>query len=93
MKKELKGVKELKGKADNRLRVMCGRLSPRSSLVLVIISLTVFAVLAVYMAISAIGYGQKPELKIEHIEGLQIPQSKNDSINQLKIRNHDQFNK
>ena len=76
-------------RADNRLRMMCDRLSPRRRFVLVIISLILFAVTAVYMAIGSIYFAHRPELNIEHIEGLKLPRANNDSINNLIIRNHD----
>jgi len=76
---------------ENRLRVMCDGLSPKIRLVVVIASLTVFAVMAVYMAISAIRFGQRPELNIQHIEGLKLPRANKDSINHLKNNHHDEF--
>ena len=76
-------------KADNRLRTMCDGLSPKKRLVVVISSLIVFAVMAVYMAVSSVYGINNPKLKIEHIEGLKLHK---DSINQLKSRNYDEHN-
>ena len=78
------------GYAKNRLRTMCDGLSPRKRLVAVIISLTVFAVMAVYMAVSSMYYRQRPELNIRHIEGIKLQRANNDSIHHLKFRNHDE---
>jgi hypothetical protein len=75
----------------NRLRAMCDGLSPKKRFVVVISSLIVFAMMAVYMAISSIYFLQRPELDIEHIEGLKLPRANNDSINILKFSNHDQY--
>jgi hypothetical protein len=80
-------------KTDNRLRTLCNRLSPQKSLVVVISSLIVFAVMAVYMAIDAVNFGQKPELEIKHIDGLKLPRVNNDSINTLKFSDYDRYEK
>ena len=84
-------TREIGKKVENRLRNMCDGLSPKMRLVVVIGSLMVFAVMAVYMAISAIHFGQKPEIKIQHIEGLKLPRANKDSIHIVKFRNHDKF--
>jgi hypothetical protein len=76
-------------KADNRLHAICDGLSPKKRLVVVITSLIVFAVMAVYMAISSINYGQKSEMNIQHIEGLKIQRANDGSINNLKIEEDD----
>ena len=76
-------------KANNRLRTMCDGLSPRNRLVVVIISLGVFAVMAIYMVISSIIFAQGPEMNIQHIEGLKIQRANDDSINLLKIEDDD----
>jgi hypothetical protein len=75
----------------NRLRTMCDRLSPQKRFVVVISSLIVFAMMAIYMAISSIYFLQRPELEIKHIEGLKLPRANNDSINTLKFSKHDQY--
>jgi hypothetical protein len=57
----------------------------------VAVSLIAFAVLAVYMAISAVYGTGRAELNIEHIEGVKLQRSTKDSINLLKIEHHDDF--
>jgi len=79
---------EIKKKTDNRLREICEGLSHRKRVVLVIAALILFAVTAVYMAVSSICFEQKHELNIKHIEGLKLNYD-SDSINILKIRNYD----
>jgi len=78
-------------KVNNKLHALCDSLSPRKRLIFVFTSLTVFAVLAVYMAVSSIFFAQRPELNIEHIEGLKLQRTNNDSINNLKFKNYDKF--
>ena len=82
-------IKRTGKKADNRLRALCDGLSPEKRLVVVITALIVFAVMAVYMAVGSICFAQRPELNIRHIEGLDHKRVKNDSINRLNIKNHD----
>ena len=84
-------IKETGEKADNRLRRACDGLSPQRRLVVVISSLTAFAVMAVYMAVSSV-YGMgSPEIEVEHIRQIKFnpPVMCHDSMNHLKINNDD----
>ena len=72
---------------ESRLRMMCDRLSPQTRLVAVIISLMVFAVMAIYMAVSSVYGHHRTEPDIQHIKGLDL-KMKNDSINTLKIKDY-----
>jgi hypothetical protein len=76
-------------KWENRLRAKCDSLSTKKRFVLVISSLIVFTVMAVYMAVSSVFGNDKPEMTIKHIEGLKLQRANNDSINILKFSNHD----
>ena len=84
-------IKETGEKADDRLRRMCDRLSPKKRIVVVIASLTAFAVIAVYMAISSFYGVGSPEIEMEHIRQIKFnPQGMyQDSINHFKINNDD----
>jgi hypothetical protein len=78
-------------KANNRLRSACDGLSPKKRLVVVIFLFVVFAVLAVYMAIDAINFGDKSRrlLEVEHIKQLELPKPKDESMHLYKLNSHD----
>ncbi|MDR1172856.1 MAG: TraL conjugative transposon family protein [Bacteroidales bacterium] len=80
---------EIRENADNRLRSMCDRLSPERRFAAVVAALSVFAVLAVYTAVGSIFYMERPEIDMEHMQGLKLRQvdNDNDSINALKFKN------
>jgi hypothetical protein len=88
-KKESGETEKIMEIGENRLRTMCDGLSPKKRLVVVISSLIVFAVMAVYMAVSSIYFSQRPELEIEHIERLKLPRSENEKFNPLFFDSHD----
>ena len=74
---------------DNCLRRMCDGISPQKRVVVVIISLLVFAVMTVYMAVNSIFGASNPILNVEHIKKLNLPHSGNESINTLIFDNYD----
>ena len=83
---------EIGKKADNRLRMMCDRLSPKKRLFVVIVSLVLFAAIAVYMAVSSVYGINRTELTVEHIEGLKLQRINNDTVNTnniFKIKDYD----
>jgi len=84
-------IKETGEKANDRLHSMCDGLSPKIRLFLVIASLTVFAALAVYMAVSSVYRADKSGIEVEHIRQLKLnqPGMHTDSINVLKIKEYD----
>ena len=84
-------IKETGEKADDRLRRMCDGLSPRVRLIAVMASLTVFAAIAVYMAVSSVYGMDRKDVEIEHIRQVRFnpPGMYHDSINHLKIKNDD----
>jgi hypothetical protein len=84
----MKNIVEKVEKADNKLRTMCDGLSLRARLVTVIVSLTVFAALAIYMAVYSVYGANVPEPDIQHIRGVEL-KMKNDSINNFKLRDYD----
>ena len=75
----------------NRLRAMCDGLSPQKRFVVVMTLLTIFAAMAIYMAVSAVYSAERPEIEMEHIKQVKFnhPSMYKDSINALKIKEYD----
>lgn len=66
--------------ASERLRYLCGRISPDMRVVIIVTMLLFFAGLSVYMTVSSIyhiGKQDGRQLEIERVEGLRM---RNDSI-------------
>ena len=66
--------------ADERLRRLCGRITPDQRVAVILVMFVVFGGLSVYMTVSAIyniGKSDGLELGIEHIDQIRL---KNDSI-------------
>ena len=90
MEKINKEIGETGKKPENRLRSVCDGLSPKNRLVVVIFLFVVFAVLAVYMAIDAINFGNDRHLpEVEHIKKLDVPKQNNESIIPYNLNSHD----
>lgn len=65
---------------DEKLRHLCGRITPDIRVVIILVMFVVFGGLSVYMTVSSIyniGKSDGRELGIEHIKRLQLP---NDTI-------------
>lgn len=65
---------------DEKLRHLCGRITPDMRVVIILVMFVVFGGLSVYMTVSSIyniGKSDGRELGIEHIKRLQLP---NDTI-------------
>lgn len=65
---------------DEKLRHLCGRITPDMRVVIILVMFVVFGGLSVYMTVSSIyniGKSVGRELGIEHIKRLQLP---NDTI-------------
>lgn len=66
--------------ADEKLRRLCGRITPDMRVVIILVMFVVFGGLSVYMTITAIyniGKSDGRQLGIEHIDPMRL---KNDSI-------------
>ena len=66
--------------ADEKLRRLCGRITPDQRVAVILVMFVVFGGLSVYMTVASIyniGKSDGRELGIEHINRLQL---KNDSI-------------
>lgn len=77
MAKVIAGIQDW---ADEKLRRLCGRITPDQRVVVILVMFVVFGGLSVYMTITAIyniGKSDGRQLGIEHIDRLQL---KNDSI-------------
>lgn len=69
---------------DDRLRSMCGRITPEKRLFVILTMFVVFGVMSIYIFASAIyhiGKNEGRQIEIEHIKTLEL--QKRDSINQL----------
>ena len=74
--------------ADDRLRRMCGRITPGKRLAVILVMVLLFGGLSIYMTVSSIyNMGKKSgqqQMQIEHIKRLELEQTqKADSINQI----------
>lgn len=74
---------------DEKLRHLCGRITPEKRLAVLLIMFGVFGFLSVYIFASAIyniGKNEGRKIEIQHIQMLEL--QKRDSINQLKFNNN-----
>lgn len=69
---------------DDRLRSMCGRITPEKRLFVILAMFVVFGFMSIYIFVSAIyniGRNDGRQMKIEHIKTIEL--QRRDSINQL----------
>ena len=81
---------------DDRLRHLCGRITPDARIVIIIVMVLLFGVLSSYMILHTIyflGESDGKQLQIEHIESLQLQlqerQNELDSLKQLNTFYYD----
>ena len=88
MKKKIRKFVE---KTDSGLRRKCDGLSPERRRNIVVGSLIVFAIMAIYMAIGSILFPENRNRipDVEHIKKLDLPKLQNESINPLKFNEDD----
>lgn len=72
--------------AEEKLRRLCGRITPARWLAVILTALALFGAASLYILASAIyviGKGEGERIVIEHIEGLKLdsPTTKQNSIN------------
>ena len=76
---------------DDRLRHLCGRITPDAHIVIIIVMVLLFGVLSSYMILHTIycmGENDGRQLQIEHIESLQLQlQERQDEVDSLKQLN------
>lgn len=84
-----KHFKRIQEWIDERLRTLCGRITPEKRLFVLLSMFVVFGVMSIYIFLSAIysiGKNEERQIEIEHIKVLEL--QKRDSINQLKFNDH-----
>lgn len=75
-----KVIADIQDRADEKLRRLCGRITPDQRVMVILVMFVVFGGLSVYMTVAAIyniGKSDGRELGIEHIDQIRL---KNDSI-------------
>ena len=80
MKVKKNCIEKVQDWVDDKLRRMCGRITPDQRVVVILVMFVVFGGLSVYMTVAAIyniGKSDGRELGIEHIDQIRL---KNDSI-------------
>ena len=75
-------INNLKERCNGRLRSMCGAMNPDTRIYLVITLFLLFAALSAYYttaALCALGSGSGGQLRIEHIEPLELKDKSGDA--------------
>lgn len=75
---------------DDKLRQICGRITPEKRLGVILFMCVFFGGMSIYVFTSAIyniGRNEGKRIKIEHIKGLELQQ--NDSINPYNLYNNE----
>ncbi|CDN30474.1 Conjugative transposon protein TraL [Mucinivorans hirudinis] len=74
---------------EDKLRHLCGRITPEKRLAVILVMFLVFGITSLYIFVSAIyqiGKNEGQRIEIEHIDGLKLQQK--DSINQFNFNNN-----
>ena len=82
MERKRNHIEKVRDWADDRLRRMCGRITPGKRLAVILVMFFFFGGLSIYITVSSIyniGKRDGQRLQIEHIR--QFPLHSNDSIN------------
>ena len=82
MERKRNHIEKVRDWADDRLRRMCGRITPGKRLAVILVMFFFFGGLSIYITVSSIyniGKREGQRLQIEHIR--QFPLHGNDSIN------------
>ncbi|RHJ53143.1 TraL conjugative transposon family protein [Bacteroides sp. AM10-21B] len=89
MERKRNYIEKVQGWADDRLRRMCGRITPGKRLAVILVMFFFFGGLSIYITVSSIyniGKRDGRRLQIEHIK--QYPLHDSDSINLLNRLNN-----
>ena len=89
MERKRNYIEKVQDWADDRLRRMCGRITPGKRLAVILVMFFFFAGLSIYITVSSIyniGKRDGRRLQIEHIK--QYPLHDSDSINLLNRLNN-----
>ena len=84
-----KYVVQIQEWVDDKLRHLCGRITPEKRLAVLLIIFGVFGFMSIYIFASAlynIGKNEGRQIEIQHIQMLEL--QKRDSINQLNFQNN-----
>ena len=85
-------IEKVQDWADDRLRRMCGRITPGKRLVVILVMFFLFGGLSIYITVSSIyniGKRDGRRLQIEHIK--QLPLQGNDTINSINPLNRPEY--
>lgn len=75
-----KYIKQAQAWLEERLRGLCGRITPEKRLMVLLLMFGVFGFMAIYIFASAIynlGKNQGAQIRVEHIKMLELPKSIN----------------
>ena len=92
MEKKRNYIEKVQDWADDRLRRMCGRITPGKRLVVILVMFFFFSGLSIYITVSSIyniGKRDGRRLQIEHIR--QLPLQGNDTINSINPLNRQEY--
>ena len=92
MERKRNYIEKVQDWADDRLRRMCGRITPGKRLVVILVMFFLFGGLSIYITVSSIyniGKRDGRRLQIEHIR--QLPLQGNDTINSINPLNRPQY--
>ena len=92
MERKRNYIEKVQDWADDRLRRMCGRITPGKRLVVILVMFFFFSGLSIYITVSSIyniGKRDGRRLQIEHIN--QLPLQGNDTINSINPLNRPEY--
>lgn len=82
-------VTKIQNWAEEKLRHLCGRITPEKRLAVILVMFVIFGITSLYIFVSAIyqiGKNEGQRIEIKHIEGLKLQQK--DSINQFNFKDY-----
>ena len=85
-------IEKVQDWADDRLRRMCGRITPGKRLAVILVMFFFFGGLSIYITVSSIyniGKRDGQRLQIEHIR--QLPLQGNDTFNSINLSNKPEY--
>lgn len=91
MKVKKNCIEKVQDWVDDKLRRMCGRITPGKRLAVILLMFVFFGGMSIYITVSSIyniGKRDGQRLQIEHIKELPLQQA-NDSINLLNYPNNE----
>lgn len=92
MERKRNYIEKVQDWVDNRLRRMCGQITPGKRLAVILVMFFLFGGLSIYITVSSIynmGKRDGQRLQIEHIK--QLPLQSNDTINSINPLNRPEY--